>query len=149
MVDSNKVYLAVDLGASSGRVLAGIFDGQLLRLQEVFRFANGPHLAADTMYWNLLGLWQNIQEGLRASQAEFGEQVTSIAVDTWGVDYALLDADDALLDNPRNYRDPRTDGMLEAALALVPRAEIFQHTAASRYFYVLYLDSFLNLLEHT
>ena len=128
MVDSNKVYLAVDLGASSGRVLAGIFDGQLLRLQEVFRFANGPHLAADTMYWNLLGLWQNIQEGLRASQAEFGEQVTSIAVDTWGVDFALLGRHDELLSNPVHHRDQRTAGILEKAFAIVPREEIFAET---------------------
>lgn len=125
MADSNTVYLAVDLGASSGRVLAGIFDGQLLRLQEVFRFANGPHLAADTMYWNLLGLWQNVQEGLRASQTEFGDQVTSIGVDTWGVDFALLGRNDELLSNPVHHRDQRTAGIFDRAFSIVSREEIF------------------------
>ena len=120
--------LAFDLGAESGRAIVGNFDGQHLTLEELHRFANGPVAVFDRLYWDPLRLFAEMQQGLARFAREHGGDLAAIGVDTWGVDYALLDADDALLDNPRNYRDPRTDGMLEAALALVPRAEIFQHT---------------------
>ena len=122
-----KVYLAVDLGASSGRVLAGLFDGRRLRLEEVHRFENGPVVAAGTMYWDILRLWGNIVDGLRAAGVKYGDAVVSVGVDTWGVDFALL-AGDTLLGNPVCYRDARTRGMLEKACSLVPREEIFAAT---------------------
>lgn len=128
MSSGSKVYLAVDLGASSGRVVAGLFDGRRLELEEVSRFENGGVLANDHLYWNVLGLWQSILQGLRQAADRFGERVVSVGVDTWGVDYALLGSGDELLGNPRHYRDKRTNGMLAKAFESVSREEIFAET---------------------
>ena len=85
-----QIYLAVDLGASSGRVLAGLFDGRRLRLEEVHRFENGAVDLAGSLQWNVLGLWQHILTGLRAARSKYGDRIQSVGVDTWGVDFALL-----------------------------------------------------------
>jgi rhamnulokinase len=127
---AEEVYLAVDMGASGGRVLAGLLDGRRLRLEEVHRFENGAIAAAGGLYWDVLGLWSNVVHGLRAAGAKFGAAIKSVGVDTWGVDFALLGRGDVLLENPHSYRDPRADGMLKAALALVSREEIFAKTGA-------------------
>ena len=125
-----EVYLAVDLGASGGRVLAGSLDGRRLRLEEIHRFDNGGIPAAGGLYWDLLGLWSQIVTGLRAAAARFPGRIKSVGVDTWGIDFAFLGRGDVLLENPHSYRDPRCEGMLERALARVPRAEIFAKTGA-------------------
>jgi rhamnulokinase len=124
---ATRAYLAVDLGASSGRLVAGLFDGAKLRLSEISRFENGPIAAAGHLYWDLLALWQHLQHALRAAAADLGT-IASLGVDTWGVDFALLARGDELLGNPVHYRDPRTDGILERAFAVVPREEIFAQT---------------------
>ena len=121
-------YIAIDLGASSGRHLAGLFDGARLSIEELYRFENGPTPLAGRLYWNLLQLWQHVQNGLHAAQVKHGERIVSTAVDTWGVDFALLARSDELLGNPVCYRDSRTDGILERAFQIVPREEIFAHT---------------------
>ena len=121
-------YIAVDLGASSGRHLAGLFDGTRLTIEELYRFENGPTALAGRLYWDLLQLWQHVQNGLHAAQAKHGDRIASIAVDTWGVDFALLARGDELLGNPVCYRDSRTDGILDRAFKIVPREEIFAHT---------------------
>lgn len=128
MADRGEVYLGVDLGASSGRVLAGLFDGQRLSLEEVNRFENGPIQADDRMYWDVLGLWRETQRGLRKAAARYGDRIRSIGVDTWGVDYCLLGPGDEFMGNPYNYRDPRTTGGIDRATELVSRAEIFEET---------------------
>ncbi|MBC8351031.1 MAG: rhamnulokinase [Planctomycetes bacterium] len=128
MTDSSNVYLAVDLGASSGRIVAGVFDGSRLKLEEVHRFENGGTTANDRMYWNLLEQWQDISDGLRVASDKYGDCVTSVGVDTWGVDYGLLGAGDELLGNPYHYRDRRTNGVMEQALEVVSREEIFAET---------------------
>ena len=125
---SSKVFLAVDIGASSGRHLAGLFDGKKLELAEIHRFTNGPVTVAGRMVWDLPRQWNDIKEGLRHAGAAYGTRVASVGVDTWGVDYALLAAGDELLGNPYCYRDSRTEGMLEKAFSLVPREEIFAQT---------------------
>ena len=125
---SRKTYLAIDLGAESGRVIAGHFDGQRIELEELHRFNNGPVKVAGSLRWNLIGLWSEIQQGLGIAQSRFGDAVVSIGVDTWGVDYCLLDEQGELLGLPFNYRDPRTQGVLEQTLARVPRSEIFSET---------------------
>lgn len=125
---AERVFLAIDLGASSGRHVAGLFDGQVLRLSEIYRFENGPIAANGRLYWDLLRQWHEVQTGLRAAAAAHEGQVASVGVDTWGVDFGLLGPGDELLGNPYNYRDPRTDGMLERAFAIVPREEIFAAT---------------------
>jgi rhamnulokinase len=125
---AQSVALAVDLGASSGRVVAGGFDGRRLELEELHRFANGPVSLGGELVWDLVRLWQEVLVGLRAAAARHGGDAQSVGVDTWGVDFSLLTADDALLANPVCYRDARTRGMLAAAEAVVPREEIFAAT---------------------
>jgi len=125
---AKSTYLAVDIGASGGRVLAGHFDGRRLDLDEIHRFPNGPVQVGDRLHWDLLGLWQHIQDGLRVAAARFGDAIRSIGVDTWGVDYGLLGPRDELLGHPYHYRDARTHGMFERAFAIVPREVIFAAT---------------------
>jgi rhamnulokinase len=125
---ARDVALAVDLGASSGRVVAGGFDGRLLELEEVHRFDNGPVTMAGRLIWDLPRLWQEVSLGLRAAAARHGRAISSVGVDTWGVDFSFLAADGELLANPVCYRDARTQGMLATATAVVPREEIFAAT---------------------
>ncbi|MCC7262779.1 MAG: rhamnulokinase [Candidatus Latescibacteria bacterium] len=125
-MSAKRQLLAFDLGAESGRAMLGQFDGARLELSEVHRFANGPVQVFEHLYWDPLRLFAEMQQGLMQAAGQGG--IDSIGIDTWGVDFALLGRGDVLLENPRNYRDPRTEGMLEAAFARVPREEIFAHT---------------------
>jgi len=125
---ARTVALAVDLGASGGRVVSGAFDGRLLELEEIHRFENGPVAMGGQLIWDLPHLWQEVVAGLRAAAVRHGGGVASVGVDTWGVDFSFLAADDTLLANPVCYRDSRTRGMLAAAERIVPRAEIFAAT---------------------
>ncbi|MBU8567027.1 rhamnulokinase [Virgibacillus pantothenticus] len=102
-----KKLLAVDLGASSGRVMQGLFDGKKVELSEVHRFNNNPISVEDNLYWDVLNLFQQIKKGIVKSSRD-GIPIESIAVDTWGVDYCYLDKDGDLIFNPRSYRDQRT-----------------------------------------
>jgi rhamnulokinase len=125
---AQKTYLAVDMGASSGRRMLGRFDGRALALEEVYRFENGGVEVLGNLHWDLLGLWTHVRNGLRAAGSRAGGEVVSVGVDTWGVDFGLLGRDDVLLGNPFHYRDHRTDGILDRAFAIVARDEIFRHT---------------------
>ena len=125
---ARDVALAVDLGASWGLVVSGAFDGRLLELEDLHRFENGPVAMAGQLVWDLPRLWHEVTEGLRAAAARHGRNVSSVGVDTWGVDFSFLGPDAALLANPVCYRDPRTRGMLAAAEAILPREEIFAAT---------------------
>ena len=122
-----KRLLAIDLGAESGRGVLGFFNGQSVRLEVVHRFPNGPVRTLDTMHWDVLRLYAEMLTTLRQCAAVHGG-IDSLGVDTWGVDFALLDRTGTLLGNPRHYRDPHTEGMMEAAWAQVPRHEIFRQT---------------------
>lgn len=123
-----RVYLAVDLGASGGRVLAGKYDGARVALREMHRFPNGPVRLGERLHWDLPGLWLAVQQGLHAAAEHYGDRVASVGVDTWGVDYGLLGPGDELLGLPYHYRDPRTRGALEHAFGVVPREAIFAET---------------------
>jgi rhamnulokinase len=125
MAKGTQVYLAVDLGASSGRVVAGEFSGKRLKLEEVSRFENGGVQVNQRLHWDLLRQWSHVQDGLRAACAKYGDRVVSVGVDTWGVDFGLLDANDELLGNPVHYRDRRTEGILDEAFQVVQREAIF------------------------
>jgi rhamnulokinase len=120
-----KTVLAVDLGAESGRVMAAHFDGNRLQLEELHRFPNTTVTINNTLHWNFLRLWQDIQAGIEKGKAL---NPVSIGVDTWGVDFALLDRQGDLIGNPVHYRDSRTDDMMEKAFAKVPQADIFAQT---------------------
>jgi rhamnulokinase len=128
LAGTQKTYLAVDLGASSGRVLAGKFDGKQIQLEEVHRFGNGGVKVGPHLYWDLLRLWSDIKDGLRKSQQKFGDSVVSVGVDTWGVDFGLLGSNDELLGNPFHYRDSQNHGMLDLAFDRVDRRDIFEAT---------------------
>lgn len=125
---SEQVYLAVDLGASSGRIVAGLFDGSRLRLEEVARFDNGAVEAAGTLYWDYLRLWSDIRRGLRAASERYAGRIASVGIDTWGVDFILLGRGDVPLGNPVHYRDRRTEGMLAEVLRRVSRDDVFAQT---------------------
>jgi rhamnulokinase len=118
-----KSYAAVDLGASSGRVMAGRVGRHELELTEAHRFPNRPVRLPEGLRWDVLGLYAGVLEGLRAAG-----RVDSVGVDSWAVDYGLLDADGALLGNPVHYRDARTEGVAESVWATVPPAELYAAT---------------------
>lgn len=121
-------YLAVDLGAESGRTIVGSLDDKKLTLTETHRFPNEPVRLPDGLHWDVLRLWSEIKAGIGISSAKFEQKLESIGLDTWGVDFALLDHHGALLSNPFHYRDERTDGMLDEAFKYMPRADIFANT---------------------
>lgn len=118
--------LAVDFGASSGRVMLGIFDGEKIRAEEIHRFSNDPVIVNGTMYWDVLRLFHEIKQGLIKAKS-YGD-VDSIGVDTWGVDFGLLDEKGYLLENPVHYRDGRTEGMLEKGFSLIPKERFYEMT---------------------
>jgi len=125
---AEQCYLGVDLGAESGRVMAGLWDGRRMRLEELHRFPNGPVHVAGTMRWDVLRLWSEVEQGLALAAKRFGKSIVSVGVDTWGVDFVLLSKSGELLGQPYHYRDARTRGMLGHAFSRVPRAEIFVAT---------------------
>ena len=125
---ARSVALAVDLGASGGRVVSGAFDGRLLELEEIHRFENAPVSMGGELVWDLVRLWQEVVTGLRAAAGRHGRAVATVGVDTWGVDFSFLGPDGSLLANPVCYRDARTAGMLAAAEKIVSREKIFAAT---------------------
>ncbi|NLY02617.1 MAG: rhamnulokinase [Rhodopirellula sp.] len=125
---AEKAFLAIDMGASSGRHVVGRFDGKRLHLDEVYRFDNGPVDVAGSLHWDALAQWNHVRQGLRAAGSRYGKSIISVGVDTWGVDFGLLGRGDVLLGNPYHYRDSRTNGMIEKAFSIVPREEIFRQT---------------------
>jgi rhamnulokinase len=115
--------VAVDLGASSGRVMLGTVSGSTLALSELHRFRNGPVALPDGLHWDVLGLYLDVLEGLR--RIGEGTQVAGIGIDGWAVDYGLLDADGALLGNPFHYRDTRTGTAIDRVHARVSPAALY------------------------
>ncbi|MFF9803844.1 rhamnulokinase family protein [Streptomyces coeruleorubidus] len=118
-----KSYAAVDLGASSGRVMVGRVGPDSLELAEAHRFPNRPLRVPEGLRWDVLGLYAGVLDGLKAAG-----QVDSVGIDSWAVDYGLLDADGALLGNPVHYRDSRTEGVAEKVWATVPAEELYAAT---------------------
>lgn len=116
-------YLAIDLGAESGRTIIGSLDDKHLTLTETHRYPNGPVRLNDGLHWDVLRLWSDIKDGIGKSKP-----IDSIGLDTWAIDFALLDKNNSLLSNPFHYRDARTDGMMNEAFKRMPRADIFANT---------------------
>lgn len=126
-----RAYLAVDLGATSGRVILGVLRENELHLEELHRFAQPVAHEGGHQRWALPELLREIEAGLAAAGAQTlvdPATIRSVGVDTWGVDYGLLDADGRLLENPVCYRDPRTEGRYEELLQRVPPAELYART---------------------
>ena len=124
-------FLAFDLGASNGRAVVGTLADGRLSLEVIHRFDNEPVEVCGTVYWNILGLYQNVLTGMRTYVDTFGDTVDGIGIDTWGVDFGLLGRDGALLANPVHYRDRRTEGTVERVCSQMPAEEVFQHTGMS------------------
>ncbi|WP_456844148.1 rhamnulokinase [Cellulomonas sp. P5_C6] len=122
-----SAFAAVDLGASSGRVIVGTVADERVTLHEVNRFPNGPVRVGGSLHWDVLGLYRGILDGLRAASREAGA-LDGIGIDSWAVDYGLLDADGALLGTPFHYRDARTDGVPSTVFATIPAAELYART---------------------
>src|SRR5215813_13707641 len=118
--------LALDLGAESGRALIGSFDGSSLALEEVHRFPNIPVRLRDTLYWDFLRLFEEVLTGIRSARTRGA--LASVGVDTWGVDFGLIDSRGRLLGNPVHYRDARTEGMLDRALSRLSANAIYATT---------------------
>ena len=116
--------VAVDLGASSGRVSKVGYDGERFEVEEAHRFNNLPVRVGGSLQWDIKSIWEETTKGIKAAS----EGALSIGVDTWGVDFALLDSEGALLGNPVHYRDERTSDMMDWVFERVPRREIFERT---------------------
>ncbi len=125
---SEAKFLAFDLGAESGRAIAGFFDGETLRLEDVHRFATGGTRILDTLHWDALRLFDEIKRGLAMAVSTHGAEWAGLGIDTWAVDFGLLGRGDALLGNPRHYRDHLNDGVMEAAFATLSRQAIYERT---------------------
>lgn len=134
-MNAQKICLAVDLGAGSGRVVAGIYRGSRLELSELNRFANDPIKEADGWHWKFDALLGHVKQGIALAVKQYGEAVASVGVDTWGVDYGLLDGRGKLLCAPFQYRDSRTSGMQEEAFRHVSREEIYRRTGIQFMFF--------------
>lgn len=138
----HKTFIAVDLGAGSGRVIAATTDFHKIELEELHRFDNPGTDLPGGSFWNLIGLYRDILEGLRRAVEKHGERIVSIGIDTWGCDHGLVGPDGGLLGMPHQYRDPRFEGMAEVMHSLMSEEEIYSHTGLKTNFY----NSSLHLL---
>lgn len=118
--------LAFDFGASSGRAILGSFDGEKIQLEEIHRFSNDPVMVGNTFYWDVLRLFHEIKQGILKAKQHGG--FDSIGIDTWGVDFGLIDEKGYLLENPVHYRDKRNDGMIEEACKYISKDEMYDRT---------------------
>ncbi len=119
----SKRVLAFDFGASSGRAIIGEYDGETITLQEVHRFSNDPVIIGDTMYWDTLRLFFEMKQGMVKAKHAGGFE--SIGIDTWGVDFGMIDKGGRLLENPIHYRDARTVGLIEESFKLIDREKFY------------------------
>ena len=127
-----KRYIAADFGAGSGRVIVGTVETQniaSIQLEEIHRFENNQKMIDGHLRWDFEALFNELKTGLKKAFAKYGDEIESIGVDTWGVDFGLLDEDGKLISTPVCYRDDRTKGMLELAFQKLPKEEFFQHAA--------------------
>ncbi len=118
-----KRVLAFDFGASSGRAIIGCFDGDKITLEEVHRFSNDPVSVGGTVYWDVLRLFYEIKQGI--VKAKIAGGFDSIGIDTWGVDFGLIDSEGKLMENPVHYRDARTIGLVDEAFNTMPKEKLY------------------------
>ena len=124
-----KRYIAADFGAGSGRVIVGTPSAEGIQLEEIHRFENNQKMIDGHLRWDFQALFNELKTGLKKAFAKYGAEIESIGIDTWGVDFGLLDKDGKLISTPVCYRDDRTKGMLELAFQKLPKEEFFQHAA--------------------
>jgi rhamnulokinase len=121
-------FVAADLGASSGRIMLGGWDGRTFSVHELHRFANNGVRAGDGLYWNFQDIWSHIRTGLKKYRSSYPQPLLGIGVDAWGVDFGLLDRAGHLIEDPRHYRDPRTAGVPQFVYKTIPEQEWFAET---------------------
>ncbi|MCR5686645.1 MAG: rhamnulokinase [Lachnospiraceae bacterium] len=129
-----KYHLAIDIGASSGRHILGCIRDSKLILEEVYRFDNGMDESDGTLYWDVDRLFAEVTEGMRRCR-EIGKIPKTVAVDTWGVDYVLLDKDDNMIGKAIGYRDHRTEGMDGEVYKVIPEDELYHRTGIQKAIY--------------
>lgn len=124
-------FIAADFGAGSGRVIVGTWlaASKTIELEEIHRFGNEQKMMDGHLRWDFEALFNELKIGLKKAFAKYGDEIKSIGIDTWGVDYGLLDKEGRLIANPICYRDDRTKGMMDAAFQKLPKEEFFQHAA--------------------
>jgi rhamnulokinase len=125
---SERTYIAVDLGAESGRVMLGTVGKGKLALQEAHRFANGPVEVDGSLRWDFDKLFSEVKKGIGRAARLVQSEPAGIAVDTWGVDFGLIGSDGKLIENPYHYRDARTNGMMEKAFEMMDKRRIYENT---------------------
>jgi len=124
-------FIAADFGAGSGRVIVGTWfaASKTIELEEIHRFGNEQKMMDGHLRWDFEALFNELKTGLKKAFAKYGDEIKSIGIDTWGVDYGLLDKEGRLIANPICYRDDRTKGMMDVAFQKMPKEEFFQHAA--------------------
>lgn len=137
------IYLACDFGGGSGRVMAGWLENGKVCLEEVYRFANRQIKLGNTLYWDFPALFQDMKDGLRKAAAQYGDRIVSIGIDTWGVDFGLIDRHGHLLGLPVCYRDTRTQGLPERYFATRNRHEHYRHNGTQ----VMEINTLFQLLS--
>ena len=130
MKRSHSVYLGVNMGASSGRVVLGVLQDNRLKIKDISRFSNAPCQLAGRWSWNFPSLWNNILRAMRRCAAQGCDRLSGIGVDAWGVDFGLLDGDGRLLAAPMCYRDPMTDGVEHRIDAAIGQEDLYRLTGS-------------------
>lgn len=141
--NKKNVRIAIDLGASSGRVISSFLVDGKIQLEEIHRFENPAIEIPSGLYWNIFGLYNEILTGLKKAVDQFGEDIVSIGIDTWGCDFGLFDEQGEIIGTPHQYRDPRIEGVEDKMHDLMPEEEIFSFTGIKTNFY----NSALHLLS--
>jgi rhamnulokinase len=126
---NNKKFLAVDFGASNGRAMLGKYDGSRLVLEELYRFENRPVYVMGNLYWDILRLYSELKAALLKTVSKNGS-ISSIGIDTWGVDFGLLNKDKMLMQNPIHYRDGRTEGISKEVFKIIDEKTLYFKTGA-------------------
>ena len=145
-MEATQNFLAFDLGAESGRGVLGHFDGKQFKLKELHRFPNGGIRVLDSLHWDVLRLWNEMNAALSMC-AQKNIHLSGIGLDTWGVDFALLGRDDVLLGFPYHYRDSRTEGMLEEAFRHLSQATLFERSGC-QFLQINTLYQLLSMVVH-
>ena len=122
-----EVHLAIDFGGGSGRVIAGYLSGNEIILDTIHRFRNRQIILGKHVYWDFLSLFEDMKQGIRMAN-EKGYHIRSIGIDTWGVDFGLIDKNGNLLGNPVCYRDSRTNGVPDEVFGIIDRSEHYGKT---------------------